>query len=117
MAYVNGFMASVPSNRKQDYLDMATAAAEVFKDHGATRVVETWGDEVPDGKLTSMPMAVKATENETVIFSWVWWPDKATQTSGMEKVMKDERMQFNPASSPFDMKRMIYGGFDVILDT
>ncbi|MEM5473329.1 DUF1428 domain-containing protein [Hoeflea sp. AS60] len=116
MAYVSGFMGSVPSERKQDYLDMATAAAEVFKEHGATRVVETWGDEVPDGKVTSMPMAVQAKEGEIVIFSWVWWPDKATYKSGMEKVMQDKRMDYDPATLPFDMKRMIYGGFDVILD-
>jgi len=117
LAYVSGFMAPVPSDKQADYLEMAKCAAKVFRDHGATRVVETWGDEVPEGKLTSMPMAVKATENENVIFSWVWWPDKATQTAGMEKVMRDERMQFDPASSPFDMNRMIFGGFEVILDT
>ncbi|AKI01102.1 hypothetical protein IMCC20628_02404 [Hoeflea sp. IMCC20628] len=116
MAYVSGFMASVPNDKKQDYLDMATTAAAVFKDHGATQVVEAWGDDVPDGKLTSMPMAVQAKDNETVIFSWVWWPDKATQTAGMEKVMKDPRMNYDPATLPFDGKRMIYGGFDVILD-
>lgn len=116
MAYVNGFMAPVPSDRKQDYLDMATKAVEVFKDHGATRVVETWGDEVPEGKLTSMPMAVQAKENETVVFSWVWWPDKQTQVEGMKKVMDDPRMEFDRSTLPFDMKRMIFGGFEVILD-
>ncbi|MGJ8570520.1 MAG: DUF1428 domain-containing protein [Hoeflea sp.] len=116
MAYVSGFMAAVPSDKQGDYLEMAKRAAEVFKDNGATRVVETWGDEVPEGKLTSMPLAVQATGNEIVVFSWVWWPDKETQTAGMENMMKDERMQFDPGTAPFDMKRLIYGGFDVILD-
>ncbi|MCY0094547.1 DUF1428 domain-containing protein [Hoeflea ulvae] len=116
MAYVSGFMAAVPNDKKQDYLDMANIAAAIFKDHGATQVVEAWGDDVPDGKLTSMPLAVQAKDNETVVFSWVWWPDKATQTAGMEKVMKDSRMNYDPATMPFDGKRMIYGGFEVILD-
>ncbi|PWW03358.1 uncharacterized protein YbaA (DUF1428 family) [Hoeflea marina] len=116
MAYVSGFMAPVPSDRKQDYLDIATRSVAVFKDHGALRVVETWGDEVPEGKLTSMPMAVQAGESETVVFSWVWWPDKATYVAGMEKVMADERMDFDLGSLPFDMQRMIFGGFEVILD-
>ncbi|PWW03359.1 uncharacterized protein YbaA (DUF1428 family) [Hoeflea marina] len=116
MAYVNGFLVAVPTAKKQDYLEMATLASQVFKDHGAIQVVESWGDEVPDGKLTSMPMAVKAEDGEVVVFSWVMWPDKQTQASGMQKSMEDPRMKFDPAASPFDMKRMIYGGFEVILD-
>lgn len=116
MPYVSAFMAPVRTARKQEYLEIATRMAEVFKEYGATRLVETWGDEVPDGKLTSMPMAVKAEEDETVVFSWVWWPDKETQKTGFDEALKDERMQFDPAAMPFDMKRMIFGGFDVILD-
>ena len=117
MAYVSAFMAPVRNNRKHEYLDVATRMAEIFKEYGATKIVETWGDEVPEGKITSMPLAVKAEADETVVFSWVWWPDKQTQKTGFDNALRDPRMQIDPASMPFDMKRMIFGGFDVILDT
>ncbi|KJS09033.1 MAG: RNA signal recognition particle 4.5S RNA [Hoeflea sp. BRH_c9] len=116
MAYVNGFLVAVPTAKKQDYLNVAKQAAEVFKDHGAIQVVEAWGDDVPDGKLTSMPMAVQLKEDETVVFSWITWPDKAAQTAGMENSMKDPRMDYAPENMPFDGKRMIWGGFEVIVE-
>lgn len=116
MAYVSGFLVAVPTAKKQEYIDVAKLAAQVFKDHGATQVVEAWGDDVPDGKLTSMPMAVQLKEDETVVFSWIIWPDKAAQIAGMENSMKDPRMDYTPENVPFDGKRMIYGGFEVIVE-
>jgi len=116
MTYVSGFLLAVPNAKKQDYIELAKLAAQVFKDHGATHVVEAWGDDVPEGKLTSMPMAVQLKEDETVVFSWIMWPDKATQASGMESSMKDPRMDYTPETVPFDGKRMIWGGFEVMVE-
>jgi uncharacterized protein YbaA (DUF1428 family) len=116
MSYVDGFMAPVPSANRDEYLKHCKDAAAVFKDYGATRVVETWADDVPEGKITSMPMAVKLEKDEVVVFSWVVWPSKAVRDAGWEKIMADPRMQPDRAPMPFDGKRMIYGGFNVILD-
>ncbi|AOS77726.1 MULTISPECIES: DUF1428 domain-containing protein [Hydrogenophaga] len=116
MSYVDGFMAPVPAANRDEYLKHCKDAAAVFKDYGATRVVETWADDVPEGKVTSMPMAVKLEKDEVVVFSWVVWPSKAVRDAGWEKIMADPRMQPDRAPMPFDAKRMIYGGFNVILD-
>jgi uncharacterized protein YbaA (DUF1428 family) len=116
MAYVDGFLAAVKQDNKQAYLAMATVAAPIFKEHGATRVVETWADDVPHGKLTDFYMAVKADEGETVVFSWVEWPSKEVRDAGMKKVMEDPRMQPENGEMPFDGKRLVYGGFLPILD-
>jgi uncharacterized protein YbaA (DUF1428 family) len=114
MTYVDGFVIPVPSSGKQAYLDVASKAAPIFHEHGATRVVECWGDDVPDGKVTDFKGAVKATDTETVVFSWIEWPSKEVRDAGMAKVMQDERMK--GGDMPFDGKRMIYGGFAPILD-
>ncbi|GAA3575496.1 MULTISPECIES: DUF1428 domain-containing protein [Marinobacter] len=113
MSYVDGFVAAVPTARKEEYLEHARLAATVFKEHGATRLVECWGDDVPEGKLTSFPMAVKCEPHETVCFSWITWPSKEARNRGMDKVMTDPRLQ---GEMPFDGKRLIYGGFDMLLD-
>ena len=115
MSYVDGFVIPVPANGKQAYLHMAAKAAPIFHEHGATRVVECWGDDVPDGKVTDFRGAVKAEEGENVVFSWIEWPSKEARDAGMAKVMTDERMQPDGAM-PFDGKRMIYGGFAPMLD-
>lgn len=112
--YVDGFIAAVPAGNKQAYLEMATKAAAVFKDCGAVRVVETWGDSVPDGKVTDYKGAVKATQDEKIVYSWVEWPSKEVRDEGWKKMMEDERMKNH--QMPFDGKRMIYGGFSPILD-
>jgi uncharacterized protein YbaA (DUF1428 family) len=114
--YVDGFLIAVPNGNKQAYHDMATVALEVFKDCGATRVVEGWGDDVPDGTTTDMKRAVEATGDENVVFSFVEWPDKATRDKGAKAMMEDERMQPDPAKMPFDGKRMIYAGFEPIFE-
>ncbi|HWV15009.1 MAG TPA: DUF1428 domain-containing protein [Cellvibrio sp.] len=116
MNYVDGFLLAVPTAKKEIYLKVALDAAAVFKDYGALSVVECWGEDVPEGKLTSFPMAVKLQPDETVVFSWITWPDKKTRDVGMKKTMEDPRMNMDPASMPFDGARMIFGGFDVIVD-
>jgi uncharacterized protein YbaA (DUF1428 family) len=116
MHYIDGFIAAVSTANKEQYRQYATAAAAIFKEYGALRVVECWGDDVPDGKLTSFPMAVKLEADETVVFSWIAWPSRAVRDAGMKKVMDDPR--FDPAINPmpFDGKRLIYGGFQTIVD-
>ena len=86
--------------------------AAVFKENGATKLVECWGDDVPEGKVTSFPMAVKREENETVVFSWITWASKAARDEAWKKSMEDPR--FKDMKMPFDGKRLIYGGFEVL---
>ena len=114
MNYVDGFVAAVPTANKPAYLEHARLAATVFKEHGALGVVECWGDDVPDGKLTSFPMAVQRKADETVVFAWITWPSREVRDAGMKKVMDDPRMR--DMQMPFDGQRMIYGGFQVVLD-
>ncbi|WP_396587446.1 DUF1428 domain-containing protein [Bermanella sp. R86510] len=116
MTYVDGFVAAVPTDNKEKYLKHAKEAAVVFKDYGALTVVETWGDDVPDGEVTSFPMAVKCGPDETVVFSWITWPSKQVRDEGMQKVMEDPRLQPDQNPMPFDGKRLIYGGFEMILE-
>ena len=116
MSYVDGFVVAVPTDKREIYKTHAAEAAVVFKENGALRVVECWGDDVPEGKLTSFPMAVKREPTETVVFSWIEWPDKATRDKGMDKAMSDPRLSPERAPMPFDGKRMIYGGFSTLLD-
>ena len=116
MFYVDGFVLAVPTENKSAYTKVAQDAAAVFKEHGALKVVETWGDDVPDGKVTSFPMAVKREPHETVVFSWIVWPDRKARDEGMKKSMEDPRMKMEPSSMPFDGQRMIFGGFETIVD-
>jgi uncharacterized protein YbaA (DUF1428 family) len=112
--YIDGFVAAVPTANRERYKKHAEEAAVVFKEYGALRLVECWGDDVPEGKLTSFPMAVKRKDDETVVFSWITWPSKKVRDEGMKKVMADPRLQ--PDKMPFDGKRMIYGGFEMLVD-
>jgi uncharacterized protein YbaA (DUF1428 family) len=116
MSYVDGFVAAVPTANREKYRKHAEAAAVVFKEHGALKLVECWGDDVPDGKVTSFPMAVKRKDDETVVFSWVVWPSKKARDDGMKKVMEDPRLQPDVNPMPFDGQRLIYGGFETIVD-
>jgi uncharacterized protein YbaA (DUF1428 family) len=115
-SYVDGFVVPVPAANKDAYRELATKAAAVFKDCGATRVVEAWGDDVPDGKVTDFRRAVNAASDEKVVYSWIEWPSKEARDSGMKKAMEDARMQPDKDTMPFDGQRMIYGGFAPILD-
>ncbi|MFC3283752.1 DUF1428 domain-containing protein [Litchfieldella rifensis] len=116
MTYVDGFVAAVPTTNREMYIKHASDAAVVFKEHGALKVVECWGDDVPEGKVTSFPMAVKRQPDETVVFGWIAWPSREERDRGMAKVMEDPRMQPDVNPMPFDGKRLIYGGFEVIVD-
>jgi uncharacterized protein YbaA (DUF1428 family) len=115
MSYVDGFVVPVPAAKKEEYRVMSEKASAVFLDHGATRHVEAWGDDVPDGKVTDFKGSVKAEEGEVVVFSWIEWPSKAARDAGMAAAMKDPRFD-GMGDMPFDGKRMIFGGFAVILD-
>jgi uncharacterized protein YbaA (DUF1428 family) len=116
MSYVDGFVAAVPTANREIFRSHAEAAAAVFKEFGALKVVECWGVDVPDGEITSFPMAVKRKDDETVIFSWIVWPSRAVREAAMPKVMADPRLKPDTNPMPFDGKRMIYGGFETIVD-
>ncbi|MCB1449202.1 MAG: DUF1428 domain-containing protein [Nitratireductor sp.] len=115
MSYIDGFVIAVPTANKQKFIEHARAFDAVIMEFGALRIVECWGDDVPEGKHTDFRMAVKATAEETVAFSWIEWPDKATRDAGMKKMMEDTRMPGLP-DMPFDGKRMIFGGFAPVVD-
>lgn len=116
MGYTDGFIVPVPEGKKEAYRSMAQKAAPIFQEYGATRVIEAWGDDVPDGKVTDYKKAVKAEDGEHIVFSWVEWPDKATRDAGWAKIMQDERMK-PPSEMPFDGQRMFWGGFAPIVDS
>jgi uncharacterized protein YbaA (DUF1428 family) len=117
MGYIDGFLVPVPTGRKDDYKTLAEKSWPIFKDHGALRHVECWGDDVPKGQTTDFLMAVKAEPGETVVFSWIEWPSKASRDEGMKNAMADPRMQeIDPKAMPFDGKRMVFGGFVPLLD-
>ncbi|TNE46033.1 MAG: DUF1428 domain-containing protein [Deltaproteobacteria bacterium] len=116
MTYVDGFVLAVPKDKKQEYLAMSKKASTVFLQNGALQHVECWEDDVPDGKVTSFPMAVKKSEDEAVVFSWITWPDKQTRDEGMKKTMEDPSLQCDMNEPPFDGQRMIFGGFQMAME-
>ena len=115
MSYVDGFVMAVPTANKEAFVEHARTGDPVFLKCGALRVMECWGDDVPDGVLTDFRRAVQAKADETVVFSWVEWPDKATRDAGMEAMMADPAMSPENNPMPFDGKRLIYGGFAPVL--
>lgn len=116
MSYIDGFVLAVPTANKQKFIDHANAGDSVFMDYGATRVLECWGDDVKDGKQTDFRRAVQAKGDETVVFSWIEWPDRATRDAGMQKAMDDPRLQPGVNPMPFDGARLIYGGFAPVVE-
>lgn len=117
MSYIEGFVAAVPRANKDAYRDHAAGSVNFFKGFGATRQVETWGDDVPDGKVTDFKGAVKAKPDEIVVFSWLEYPDKATRDAANKKIMEDPQMKQMGEQMPFDGQRMIFGGFEPINDS
>lgn len=117
MKYIEGFVAAVPAANKEVYRRHAAEAAPLFREFGVTRMVETWGDDVPDGKVTDFKGAVQAKDDEVVVFSWFEYPDRATRDAANERIRTDPRMQDMGATMPFDGKRMIYGGFASLIVT
>ena len=123
MSYIDGFVIAVPTANKQRFIDHAKLGNSVFMDLGATRILECWGDDVPVGKLTDFRRAVQANDGETVVFSWIEWPDKATRDAAHAKMVDwmknpekaDPRMSPGKNPMPFDGKRMIFGGFAPIV--
>ena len=111
MPYIDGFVAAVPTANREAYRAHVERAWPVFEKLGAQALWECWGDDVPAGERTSFPMAVQAKEDETVVFSWTVWPDKATRDAGWAKMMSDPEIGAAIGEMPFDGKRMIYGGF------
>jgi uncharacterized protein YbaA (DUF1428 family) len=115
MNYIDGYVIAVPTTNREAYRAKAEKMALLFKKHGALSVVENWGDDVPEGKLTSFTMAVKREESESIVFSWVTWPSKTVREEAWKAVMQEPEMQDTSAPSLFDGKRMIYGGFETIV--
>jgi uncharacterized protein YbaA (DUF1428 family) len=117
MSYIEGFVVAVPRANKDAYRNFAAGSVTLFKDCGATRQVETWGDDVPDGKVTDFKGAVKAKPDEAIVFSWLEYPDKSTRDEANKKMMEDPKMKEMGERMPFDGQRMIYGGFEPINDS
>ncbi|MDP5277428.1 DUF1428 domain-containing protein [Sphingomonas sp. DG1-23] len=113
--YVDGFVVAVPQGKKDAYCAMAEKAAGMFEKHGALRVVENWGEDVPEGKVTDYNRATLREDGEQVVYSWIEWPDKSTRDTAWEKIMADPDMQAGK-DMPFDGKRMMWGGFVPVLD-
>lgn len=120
MTYIDGFVIAVPTANKQKFIKHAKDADGMFIELGAIRVIECWGDDVPEGKNTDFRMAVKAKDDESVVFSWIEWPDKATRDAAMARMTDpsntDPRMDPEKNPMPFDGSRMIYGGFAPVVD-
>jgi len=115
-AYSDGFVVPVPEGKRDAYRELAARMAKVFRQHGAARVVEAIADDVKHGQVTDFYRAVKAEDGETVVFSFIEWPDKATRDEAWKKIMEDESMK-PEGDMPFSGKRMFWGGFDKIVDS
>ena len=115
-SYVDGFVAAVPTVNKERYIQHAREAGIVYREFEAEKFVECWGDDVPDGEVTSFPLAVKCGADETVVFSWIVWPSRKVRDEGMARIMEAPHMQPDANPMPFDGKRLIYGGFEVVVD-
>ena len=115
MAYVDGFVIAVPKDKIDAYKALARTAGEVWKEYGALAFVECLADDVPYGELISFPRAVQAKEDETVVFSWIVYENRAQRDAINAKVMEDPRLKDSMTNMPFDGKRMIFGGFETFL--
>jgi uncharacterized protein YbaA (DUF1428 family) len=117
MAYVDGFVIAVSKDRLDDYVAFSRTCGAVWKEYGAISYVECIADDVPYGELTSFPRAVQAKDDEVVIFSWITYVSREARDACTASVMQDPRLKaMSTADVPFDGKRMIYGGFNTLLD-
>ena len=119
MSFVVGYVAAGPTANRDLYRRHVEESAAIFKEHGALQFVECWGVDVPEGTLTSFPLAVKCHPDETVVFAWIRWESREARADGMAKVRSDPRMKAmfeGDRSAPYDMSRMIHGGFEVIVE-
>lgn len=117
MAYIEGFVTPVPTANRESYRKHAEEAARHFKRLGAIRLVECWGDDIPDGQVTDFRRAVQAKDDETVVFSWIEYPDKATRDRVNAAMESDEGMKAMEGEMPFDGRRMFWGGFEQIVNS
>jgi len=115
MSYVDGYIIPVPVDNKEQYIEVANKFAEVFKEYGVLEIYENWGDDVPDGEVTSFIKAVDCKDNEVVVFSWMVWPSKEVRDQGWKNAMEDPRMKPENHPMPFDGKRLVYGSFSTIV--
>ena len=113
MPYIDGYVIPVKSTDRDKFAQHASRMDQFFLDHGALRIIENWGDDVPDGKQTDFKRAVQAKNDETVVFSWIEWPDKGTRDAAMKAMQGNQQMMNEPM--PFDGKRMIFGGFEPVV--
>ena len=120
MGYIDGFAMAVPTGNRQKFIDHAELADTIFIELGALRVTECWGDDIPDGELTDFRKAVQAEAGETVVISWVEWPDREFRDKAMKRMQEmiktDPRFDQQKNPMPFDGKRMIFGGFSTVVD-
>ncbi len=116
MNYIDGIVAAVPTANREKYIEHCIQSAAIFKEYGALKMVECRGDDVPDGEITSFPMAVQCRADETVCFSWILWPSRDERNTAMAKLMQDGRMDPEKNPMPFDGMHLIYGGFEVVVE-
>jgi uncharacterized protein YbaA (DUF1428 family) len=116
MPYVDGFLVAVPKAKIEAYKEVATLAGKVWMEHGALSFVECVADDVPNGELTSFPRAVMLKDDEVVVFSWITYASRAARDEINKKVMEDPRLKAQMEDMPFDGKRMIYGGFQSVVE-
>lgn len=117
MTYIDGFVLAVPNANKDAYRKLSEEAWTVFKKHGALRHVECWGDDVPEGKLTSFTIALQRKDDETALFSWIEWPSREARDKGNAGAMEEfTAMGMEADKMPFDGKRMFWGGFQPLFD-
>ncbi|MBO6550141.1 MAG: DUF1428 domain-containing protein [Rhizobiales bacterium] len=120
MSYIDGYVLAVPIANRETFIEYAKSVDNIFIEHGAVRVIEAFGDDVPHGEQTDFYKAVQAREDETVAFSWVEWPDKATRDAGMKSMMEvmEENDLFDQEKNPmpFDGARMILGSFQTVVE-
>lgn len=116
MDYVDGYLLAVPKENKEAYRELSEEVAAVLKEYGALSVVECWGDDIPEGEITSFPTAVMCEPGEQVVFSWVLWPSREARDEGLAKFMADPRMECVNKNMPFDGSRLVFGGFEMIVN-
>jgi len=117
MTYFDAYVAAVPTANREAYRKAAEISSAIFRDHGARAVTECWGDDVPEGKLTSFPKAVQCKPDETVVFGFIVWPSRAARDEGIKNAFADPRMDPKTNPMPFDGARMIHGGFESIIES
>lgn len=116
MTYIDIAVYAVPTANKADFIAHSEKMLPIFKKHGALSVADCWGDDIPEGKITSLPMAVKCEETETVCFSWIMWSSKEARNDGMGQAMQDMQAAGSDTPPPFDGMRMIFGGFEPVVE-